>query len=950
MFFYYTTKTAKETWQIFSATEIDSLRSTVKPAFVTALQLSNVDDQTDQEKIKYFGPFYADWDCKDEGEFEDCIEAVKEFIGILEQEYHVRDFSLYATGKRGFHLTIPAEAFGVTKPRTYLPAIYKEIAHRLLTNYLDLSVYTMKKGRLWREPNVKRDDNGLFKVQIKPSELEGLTIEGYKEICAAPRSLTQCEKTKNPWLVTLFESAVNDVAKNIDKRGKKADQSALVKHFRGEFPDSVKEIMRGENLNPSVGFNDIALQLACLAVALEKPKEEFLLACAGLAKTYRGERHRTQQQVTWGLAQKYDYVNGSNSYTYQRTSLTKLYKDKERAADLEPKLIVTAEEIQEELDDLSAGIVLERTGFFTFDDEGAAKRISDLGIDVEKTQQVRDLNGKVTGMVLHVSGEKDDLLPLDVLTTPEGLKEFAAQSNSAFRAMNPAIAAGAFYRLKAEAGKNKQVTAIGKEGLTFYKKGGKIIPVWGSEGGCVCVQDTDTDFRFYPEATDTAIVKTDLLKNYVRGFEKPQDGELCRDVIHNLLRLNNDNKTLALSIGWFVGAFLKPFFLEVDNSYPICQFFGGKGSGKSTTADLLWCLFTQNKDNIRKFSAGSATTDYGIKTVLCQSQSIPAYFEEAHKQDNAGRKNLLHEMIHLIYNGNNTISRGGGTRGNGWSNIAQFTLSAPLLLISEFPDIEVPAIAERSVYVPFTASNGINGREKEADFLTEHRPMLAKIGQEIAHDLLELDSKEVIDVLSKRHAEVCKKLKEDNRPVGQAFLPNRVIASHAKIIIALEFFRDVLERRLDIKDQRDRIDQLIASATIINRTLSLTSSSSDADSLFLVAGMLLPEETNNETRLVRGKDFEFVYSGSLPVYIDFNMHTVYYKAKIHCTRIGQAKKLLYVNGKTFCDYLVRERPAYFLGVDFTDTPLIGSLRDCNLRVDYQEFIDAYPMFSVDAVK
>ena len=117
----------------------------------------------------------------------------------------------WISGRKGCHIEIPAAVFGGEAGHPELPEIHKRMALMLqglafvpvpIINVLDLSLYSMGRGHLLRCPNLKRADNGRYKVPVSAeeffkldyTELERLTLEprpgfdpGTKEAVLSPR-------------------------------------------------------------------------------------------------------------------------------------------------------------------------------------------------------------------------------------------------------------------------------------------------------------------------------------------------------------------------------------------------------------------------------------------------------------------------------------------------------------------------------------------------------------------------------------------------------------------------------------------------------------------------------------------------------------------------------------------------------------------------------------------
>jgi len=105
--------------------------------------------------------------------------------------YEPEDVSFYCSGRKGFHAVIPAEAFGASQGHISLPLIYKTIvqdwANRFDLKTLDMSLYNMKKGKMFRIANVRRI-NGNYKIPITLAEVQSLSMQDFSELIKEPRN------------------------------------------------------------------------------------------------------------------------------------------------------------------------------------------------------------------------------------------------------------------------------------------------------------------------------------------------------------------------------------------------------------------------------------------------------------------------------------------------------------------------------------------------------------------------------------------------------------------------------------------------------------------------------------------------------------------------------------------------------------------------------------------
>jgi hypothetical protein len=321
----YFVTTGKTTWTPTDAEALaDLLQGQNPPEFRTILAVQGAPDfgrlTADQVKaLAYAGPFYADLD----GEIGEVIPAFKALLTKLQAlGLDLEAVRLFATGGRGFHLEIPPECFlpsglpagGIVG----LPHVFREMAHQLYVNCLDMRVYSAKKGRMWRVPNRQRD-NGKYKVPVTLGEALSMTVETYAELCAAPRAFPALAAPKFcADMGLMFAKAKGKVEAGKAKR--KASASATEKELRSRFgaklPGSILALGAGEfPVRDGVGWNQVAMQLALLAIGLGIDKGTLVAACKGLIAGHHSDgRYSSASRRESQLREQYDYLDGNPCY------------------------------------------------------------------------------------------------------------------------------------------------------------------------------------------------------------------------------------------------------------------------------------------------------------------------------------------------------------------------------------------------------------------------------------------------------------------------------------------------------------------------------------------------------------------------------------------------------------------------------------------------------------
>lgn len=240
----------------------------------------------------YQGPFYIDID---DDNIEKSIKAAqKVFKKLTENGVPRSALNIWATGKRGFHFTIPMEYFTDERPVKRLPLVYKFMALALkLPDETDMSVYSQGKGRMWRQENKERIDNQRFKVRISSSELEHMTRELYDSLTSIPREDFEPEDgplSRNSFLAALFSLALGKSAKAVKPPAVFVDPE-LKKALDGSLPPCGRLMLAGKDVDKSKGFNALSMQFA-KAVAAFAPSEARDLI-KDFAENNQGDKYNT---------------------------------------------------------------------------------------------------------------------------------------------------------------------------------------------------------------------------------------------------------------------------------------------------------------------------------------------------------------------------------------------------------------------------------------------------------------------------------------------------------------------------------------------------------------------------------------------------------------------------------------------------------------------------------
>lgn len=158
--------------------------------YATVFQYNN----ENQNESDLFGPMYIDLDMdfKNNEEYNKLKRDIALIVTHLNNQYGIptKYIRFYFTGKKGFHLIIPAKVLGA-KPDKNLNQYYKVIAKDLNDNTINKVVDTKiyDKKRLLRLVNSINGKTGLYKVPITYSDIVKFNYDEIQEYAKSPKQL-----------------------------------------------------------------------------------------------------------------------------------------------------------------------------------------------------------------------------------------------------------------------------------------------------------------------------------------------------------------------------------------------------------------------------------------------------------------------------------------------------------------------------------------------------------------------------------------------------------------------------------------------------------------------------------------------------------------------------------------------------------------------------------------
>lgn len=840
-FFFFFQREGKESrWELEPSANRESVISTVRPVFSTILDLSTIPGDNDWSKVRYQGDFYADFDS--EQDIELVCENFKHFLLKLadQLDFDLGQARFFATGSKGFHVQIDQRCFVPKVSATgtaWLAYVYRAMAESLIVDTLDLAVYTGKRGRQWRTPNVRRD-NGCYKVELTLEDAMGMTPELYAEIIKEPRPLlTPTPPSLNSKFAVLFHNSKEKVTTQMrGKRKRVAAANVVLDPWKRakKTPPTIAGLMDGTLVADGAGFQSLALQLAIYATSVEMPLAEFLDRCSGLVANHVSDSNRygSVEKRRGELSRMWEYLGESSLYDFDVGPLRALTKRSHTMSDLgiqetEDKgdpAPVTVTRVDEETgetvttvteEDMHRGI---RKGFF-MNADGMWKRNADTTDPI--------CRATLRNVESFYDAEKDVFLGYEFDVVQKGVKTF--RTMLAAEAFTSATAMKRFFV-------NHQ---IGFQGGDFEvmslldvmsdkaKRGGRVY-VYPREGFMlmqnphvkqkepVAVYLTQTTFVSSLPEDDPSYFRlryrpTQALSSYnIDIHDAPALDDSMKSALHDLFSFTREDVAADL-LGWFVACHYRSVYLELFNQFPLLQIYGEAGSGKSQTVWMLAHMHWYLKDISVKSAA--SCTPFAVDSHASSSTSAPFILDEFKprelKLQGKGKYEKLKDMFKASYIGGDIGER--GTLNKGAENtlaVIKNRATAPVVFMGEAIEMET-AIIERCVTVNLTKQYQTKHRAEAFDRLHSDGTALSALGCQLVQMGFALNLEAMRDEVRAIQREIEANLPAIDDENMKRAAP-RMIFNRAVVIHALRILKHVLAEAYG-KEFDASVDALLAT-------------------------------------------------------------------------------------------------------------------------------------------
>ncbi len=288
--------------------------------FVTCLALDGDPDGDPPPNRR--GDFCLDLDAENPGK---AFAEARQIIAHLEEAYGVTPYQIriYISGKKGIHLVIPCETLGIM-PGPYLHLEYRRLAAKLKSDLgletLDMSLYAGGKGKMFRLPNVRRD-NGRYKVPVMPSELRGLNDEELVRLTENPRHLDPDEEPEEPTLADALHDLFNQFRQVTQKEMAAAkehrplDPEAL-EALKHQMPPCIPPLLRLKEKPLRGNFNQIVMNLAIYLSVAGYDEASAWDVVGGFVHAYQSGTYKTSSDREKHWRYLFTYLQDNSSYIF----------------------------------------------------------------------------------------------------------------------------------------------------------------------------------------------------------------------------------------------------------------------------------------------------------------------------------------------------------------------------------------------------------------------------------------------------------------------------------------------------------------------------------------------------------------------------------------------------------------------------------------------------------
>lgn len=916
-FFYHAGEAFNASWELSLAEERREVTRTSQPMFATVLDVAGEPDSGDWNKIKYRGPLYFDFDL--DSDDPDALQVVcDQFRVFLEKIKTVWSFDLsqaylYASGGKGFHVEIPMGCF-VPKiaPNGYsgLPSVYREMTKKVIVESMDMNVYSGRKGRMWRQQNVRRK-NGRFKVRLTIDEAESVTAESYLELCAAPRNMLEPGvPTVNAKMALAFDSACKRVTDMLRSKKRKSESSSKVLDMwrrSGRHPDSMSMLMDGA-VRPGASFQKIAMQLAIYASTMGMEKAALVDLCKSLCDAHVGDgvRYNTPEKRRKEIGRMLDYMQEDDMYVFDPLPIAALLPAGTDLKDIglheteaEPDRVEREAKEQEDpqgaiIDALQLtvrrgvsmhghGLVVARPGQDSGDMALCRATFDPVNPFYHYERESKEVIPKFLGYEVGVKANHKLLATIMVaaenFSTAAAFRRLMLPLQQVYQGSD-AETMGLMDILNSKSASGIPVYVYPREGLFVMNH-----PLINDRHAIVYLTK-DTYMSSIPEDDPDHFGLTYRANQAVSGYNidihrAKKLGPEHLETLKLLFKINTP-EVVADVVGWFVASHYRSFYLHLFDQFPLLQLYGEAGSGKSQTMLLMSRLHWFRREVALK--SCMSLTPFALDNAVSTSTSAPLVLDEYKPRELAkvgrGKLEKLKDAFKASYIGGEVGDRGTLNR-SGETQLAIISnkCTAPIVFMAESAETET-AILERCITVAFSQASHTTERidafeelRLDTDALSSLGRAVMEMGFRINLEKMAVEFRTIVAEVKARNAHL-----PARRKVPERLIFNRAVVTQGLLILKRTLaqvfgtaFDEDIAALTTTKERSSAIDEMV----------QLNSISEMSKAISRIA--LLSRRIDTPWEIRPGKDYLLG-----PTWVEIKVEAAFDKYRAFCMSTGES--------------------------------------------------------------
>ena len=890
----------KEKWTMRDVE--DAVHDTRTPMFSTVLKFdidpSVVADSGESvaKKVKYYGPMHFDLDNNDDinstlNQGRVLITKLHEDLGVPKSYIHC-----WLSGKKGIHVTVHQYVFGLKNPARLLPWAYKYVAEMFVRKYeladIDMSVYSLGCGRMWRNENVKRKC-GTYKVPVTYDEMMHMTPERCSELVKEPRTVERVYPTASE--VSARAKTVlqlgRDHAAKIQREREKAEGNRI-EDFSSlpAVPGCINKLITEGDCEDS-NYNQAAMQLATWISArfdrnadkelYEKELvEPFLNNVVSHSRDTLAKRRahvNEQMQRAWSGSVKFS-MGALISTIGQPCGQCELCVAKKNTLEQTANGMQSSGEALHT--DKITGVVERSGGWFRstggqevqvstfyfiptsvlhklekneFGYDVLSPRIGTIGTlvddrgtqykDVEIVEQAWDTRG-VMNEVIRGLGTCKLLREPDLALVHRSLLRFYPLEDLPMTTYSPAC--GLYLERKASGAVRPHFIDL---------------PYSITSGG----RRSQIQYLNNAERCVPFIVEHDELHG------KDEEVEQCLSAISNM----NERHLIAVLVGWMASNHLREHINFNNREYPSVNVCGNAGSGKSVTTRILALIsgIDYNRDGLSTLNMEN-TTKQPLQQYVSSSTTICRIIEEFNESQIRNQYFLAGVSVIKAAWDRTATSRGLPMNDRSGRGVSEhLPMSAPVLYISEQRQTK-PALQERSLSVLLTkrGRGGPGCREAFTEANAKSQSLL-RLARSLIADALEEDP----TLYTKQF------INETYGHFVPTALDDRPRYAYEVVFLGLDFLRKALTKR-EMTDGVQVVNDLeISLADYLNTNSTSISRDKGRDEVdtFLIQLATLASDSTSRCGLKEG-----IHYMRIGDHLHLDVSQCYIQYRVFCSMVG----------------------------------------------------------------